>query len=144
MTAVASIESLVQFHPPTTYKDAHGLDVPQVHLLSKQDPPQECGIFALSALWTGRDSTSGSFQLVGTRQGQRHKGKRYLHRRTLSRLSSRTRSRKTSLKRREKTPMDRGPQENGLYNDDVGFVAPRHWNPARIRLTDAGGLSSHK
>ena len=35
--------------------------------------------------------------------------------------------------------MDRGPQENGLYNDDVGFVAPRHRNTARIRLTDAGG-----
>ncbi len=23
-------------------------------------------------------------------------------------------------------------QENGLYNDSVGFVAPRHRNPARI------------
>ena len=144
MTAVASIESLVRFHPPTTYKDAHGIDVPQIHLLPEQDPPQECGFFALSALWTGRVSTSGTLQLVGTRQGQRHKGKRYLHCRTLSRLSSRARSRKTSVQRREKTLVDRGPQENGLYNDSVGFVAPRHWNPVRIRLTDAGGLSSHK
>jgi len=130
--------------PPTTSKDAHGLDVPQVHLLSEQDPPQECGIFALSALRTGRVSTSGTLQLVGAWQGQRDKGKRYLHRRALSRLPSRTRSRKTSVQRREKTPMDRGAQENGLYNADVGFVAPRHWNTIRIRLTDAGGLSSHK
>jgi hypothetical protein len=92
--------------PPTTSKDAHGLDVPQVHLLPEQDPPQECGIFALSALRTGWLSTSGTFQLVGAWQGQRDKGKRHLHRRALSRLPSSARSRKTSVQRREKTPMD--------------------------------------
>jgi len=70
--------------------------------------------------------------LVGAWQGQRDKGKRYLHCRTLSRLPSRTRSRKTLVQRREKTTLDRGAQENGLYNDSVGFVAPRHRNPARI------------
>ena len=120
---------------PATWEHQQGHiydDVPQVHLLSEQDPPKECGLFALSALWTGRDSTSGTLQLVGAWQGQRHKGKRYLHCRTLSRLPSRTRSRKTSLKRREKTLMDRGAQENGLYNDIVGFVAPRHRNTIRI------------
>jgi hypothetical protein len=85
--------------PPTTYKDTHGLDVPKVHLLPKQDPPQECGIFALSALWTGWVGSSGSQQLVRAWQGQRDKGKRYLHCRTLSRLSPRTRSRKTLVQR---------------------------------------------